>query len=131
MKEFAPIPLEVEEIAQDIVDAAVKVHKTLGPGLLESVYEACLAHELRKRGRAVETQVILPVVYDGVRVEAGLRFDMLVDDQVIAELKAVEKITPLDEAQLLTYLKLTGHRLGLLLNFNTPVMRKGIKRMVL
>jgi GxxExxY protein len=95
------------------------------------VYEACLCHELNKRGLPFERQTALPVVYDGIRLDAGLRLDVLVDECVIVELKAVEEMIPLYEAQLLTYLKLTGHRLGLLINFNVPVIRDGIKRMVL
>ena len=114
MNKFEPIPPEVEQAARITIDAAFKVHKTLGPGLLESVYEACLAHELRQRGIQVETQIALPVIYEGLRLEAGLRLDMLVANQLIVGLKAVEKMNSLFEAQLLTYLKLTGRRLGLL-----------------
>lgn len=114
-----------------IVDAAFAVHKALGPGLLESVYEVCLCHELKKRGIPFHSQVALPVVYDNVRLDAGLRLDLLVADSVIVELKAVEKHNPLFEAQLLTYMKLTGKRLGLLINFNVPLIKDGIKRIVL
>ena len=112
------------------MDAVVRVHRALGPGLLESVYETCLAHELRKRGLQVRTQISVPVVYDGERLEAGLRLDLVVDDNVIVEVKAVEKMNPVCEAQLLTYLKLTGLRLGLLVNFNVPLAKDGIKRLV-
>lgn len=126
-----PIPERVEWIASQLVDAAYKVHKALGPGLLESVYEACLCHELTKRGIKFRRQLELPVVYDGVRLDAGLRLDLLVDECVIVELKAVEKHNPLFEAQLLTYLKLTGHRLGLLINFNVELIKNGIQRIVL
>jgi GxxExxY protein len=108
-----------------------KFTKLLGPGLLESVYEACLTHELRRRGIPVETQIALPVIYEGLRLEARLRLDMLVANQLIVELKAVEKMNDLFEAQLLTYLKLTGRRLGLLINFNVPLLKHGIKRIVL
>jgi len=131
MNKFEPIPPEVEQAARITIDAAFKVHKTLGPGLLESVYEACLAHELRQRGIQVETQIALPVIYEGLRLEAGLRLDMLVANQLIVELKAVEKMNSLFEAQLLTYLKLTGRRLGLLINFNVPLIKHGIKRIIL
>ncbi|MGA2066262.1 MAG: GxxExxY protein [Thermoguttaceae bacterium] len=131
MNEKGPIPEETERIAKAVIDAAFAVHKTLGPGLLESVYEACLCHELSKRRVPFRSQVALPVVYDGVRLDAGLRLDLIAGEAVIVELKAVEKHNPLFEAQLLTYLKLTGHRLGLLINFNVPLLKDGIKRMVL
>ena len=126
-----PIPPETERIAKEIVDAAVAVHRALGPGLLESVYEACLDHELGSRGIDVRRQVRLPVEYKGVRVDAGLRLDLVVQDCVIVELKAVEDIAPVHKAQVLTYLKLTGHRLGLLINFNVPLVRDGIQRIIL
>ena len=126
-----PIPAEVEAVAKHVVDAALRVHKALGPGLLESVYETCLCHELHKRKLACRRQVDLPVVYDGIRLNAGLRLDLLVGDCLIVELKAVEKHNPLFEAQLLSYLKLTGHRLGLLINFNVPVLKNGLKRIIL
>jgi len=128
---YEPISAETERIAKAAVDGAFKVHATLGPGLLESVYESCLCHELKQRGIQFKTQVSLPVVYDGVRLDAGLRLDLLLADKVIVELKAVEKMQPLFEAQLLTYLKLTGLRLGLLINFNVPVIKDGIRRVVL
>ena len=120
-----------ERVAALIVDAAIKVHRTLGPGLLESVYEACLAHELRQRGLTVETQVPVPIRYEGLTLDGGLRLDMLVDGIAIIEVKAVEKSLPVHDAQLLTYLKLSGRRLGFLLNFNAPVMKNGISRFVL
>ena len=97
--------MTVNEISGAAIDAAMKVHSSLGPGLLESVYEACLAHELRKRGHHVQTQVVLPVTYDGVTIDAGYRIDLLVDDAVVVELKAVSKLEPIRAAQLLTYLK--------------------------
>jgi GxxExxY protein len=130
-KEFVPIPLELERIATEVVDSAFKVHSTLGPGLLESVYETCLTHELRKRGLKVQNQVTLPIIYDGVRLEAGLRIDLLVENQLVVEIKAVEAMAPVFEAQLLTYLKLTRNRLGLLVNFNVPRIKEGIKRVIL
>lgn len=114
-----------------MVDAAFAVHKTLGPGLLESVYEVCLAHELEKRRLTVVRQVTVPVLYDGVRLEAGLRLDLVVEDCVVVELKAVEALLPVHTAQVLTYLKLSGHRLALLINFNVPLIRDGIKRLAL
>lgn len=122
---------ELDRITGAIVDCAFSVHSELGPGLLESVYEACLAYELRHRGLTVETQLVLPVEYKNIRIETGLRLDMLVEDMVIVELKAVDKLVPIHTAQLLTYLKLARKKLGLLLNFNVPVIRDGIKRVIL
>ena len=118
---------EINAISRVIVDAAMKVHSALGPGLLESAYEACLKHELSKRGLTVASQVLLPVQYDGVAIDAGYRIDLLVEDAVVVELKAVEKVVSIHEAQLLTYLKLSGKKLGLLLNFNVLHMKDGIK----
>ena len=106
------------------------VHSALGPGLLESAYEECLAYELRKRGVAVATQVELPVAYDGIEMDVGYRIDMMVADKVIVEIKAVDTLAPIHQAQILTYLKLSGIKVGLLLNFNVEHMRDGIKRMV-
>jgi GxxExxY protein len=131
MSSYQAIPAETEMIAKLVVDAAFAVHKNLGPGLLESVYEVCLCHELKKRGIAFRRQLSLPVIYDGEQLDAGLRLDILAGEMVIVELKAVEKHNPLFEAQLLTYLKLTGHRLGLLINFNVALIKDGIKRIVL
>ncbi len=126
-----PIPDELNEVAKAIVDSAFRVHSQLGPGLLESVYEVCMAHELKKIPMKVDLQVAVPVVYDGIRFETGLRLDLLVEDCVLVEFKAVEKILPVHRAQVLTYLKLAGLRLGLLINFNVPVIRDGIKRIAL
>ena len=126
-----PIPRETDETAKAIVDCAFKVHSTLGPGLLESVYEACLVYELEKRDLNVDRQVNVPVIYDGRRFNTGLRLDLLVNDCVVVELKAVETLLPVFHAQLLTYLKLSSKRLGLLINFNVPVIKDGIKRLVL
>jgi len=120
----------LDEIASEIVDAAFEVHSTLGPGLLESVYEVCLAHELKKRGLLVERQKALPVTYDGVRIEAGLRLDLVVNDKIIVEIKAIETLLPVHKAQVLTYLKLSGHEIGLLINFNVPLIKDGIKRII-
>jgi len=128
---YEPISQEIEQIVTKVMDAAFKVHRALGPGLLESVYEVCLCHELSKQSISFQKQLSLPVFYDGVRLDAGLRLDLLVEDALIVELKAVEKMIPLYEAQLLTYLKLTDKRLGLLINFNVPVLKNGFKRLVL
>jgi len=126
-----PTGVDTEIIAAHIVDAAYHFHTALGPGLLESVYEVCLAYELRKRGLDVRTQLQLAIRYDEIEVEAGLRIDMVVGDLVIVELKAVEALLPLHDAQLLTYLKLSGFRLGILINFNVPRIKNGIKRVIL
>jgi GxxExxY protein len=125
---FAPISEEVEGIA---VDAALAVHRALGPGLLESAYEACLAHKLTLRQVPFRTQVLMPVRYKDVSIATGFRIDLLAGESVIVELKAVEKILPLFEAQILTYLRLTNLRLGLLINFNVPLLKNGIRRIVL
>jgi GxxExxY protein len=122
--------MDIEAVGRQIVDASIKVHRALGPGLLESAYQHCLAYELRKRGLRVECEVQLPVVYDGLQIDAGYRLDMLVEGIVIVENKAVERILPVHQAQLLTYLKLHDCRLGYLLNWNVPLMKQGIKRMV-
>ncbi len=125
-KTYAPIPLETERIGKIVLDAAYKVHTTLGPGLMESVYEACVAYEIKKQNLLVETQVVLPVKYDEVIVKTGLRLDMWVEKLVIVEFKVVQTMILLFDAQLLTYLKLTENRLGFLMNFNV----KRLKRMV-
>ena len=108
----------------------MKVHTLLGPGLLESAYESCLVHELRKRGLKVESQVALPVVYDGEKIDLGYRIDLIVADQVIVEIKCVEAINPVHKSQLLSYLRLSGRRVGLLINFHVEHLRDGIRRMV-
>ena len=123
-------PEDINRISGQIVDSAMKVHTQLGPGLLESAYEACLKHELRKRGLSALSQVGLPVVYDGQRIDVGYRLDLLVEESIVVELKAVSQLIPLHEAQLLSYLKLGGFKLGLLINFNTLRLKDGIKRMV-
>jgi len=120
----------INQITGQIVDAAMKVHSALGPGLLENAYQGCLLHELGKRGLKVSPQVVLPVLYDGVQVDVGYRIDLLVEGCVIIELKSVEKLAPIHEAQLLTYLKLSGIKVGLLMNFNVLHMKDGIKRLV-
>ena len=114
-----------------VVDAAIKVHSVLGPGLLESVYEACLAYELTNRGLKVASQVWLPIIYEGMKLDAGLRIDLLIEDQIVIELKSVETILPVHHAQLITYLKLSGHRLGFLMNFNARLLKDGLHRRVL
>ena len=129
-KVYAPLSAEEERIGKIIVDAAIAVHRFLGPGLLESVYEVCFCHELAKRGLALRRQVMVPILYDGITFEEGLRLDVLVEDRVICELKAVAVMNPVYEAQLLSQLKLTGNRLGYLINFNVPLIKNGIKRMI-
>jgi len=121
--------MEQNEITGTIVNAAIKVHSALGPGLMEGAYKVCLEHELSRRGLKVERERILPVVYDGIPIDAGYRVDFIVEDSVVVEVKAA-KAHPVFEAQLLTYLKLGGMRVGLLLNFFVPSMKDGIKQMV-
>ena len=128
---FAPLSEREEGIARYVVDAAYTVHKELGPGLLEKVYEVCLCHELSKRGLQCQRQVAIPIKYDGIVFDEGLRLDVLVEDLVICELKAVDEMNPVWEAQILSHLKLTGKRLGFLINFNVPLISKGIKRIIL
>ena len=120
-----------EALTEQIIGAAIEVHKHWGPGLYEEVYERSLCHELRLRNVAFETQVQLPLVYKGERVGDDLRLDLIVQAKVVVELKAIKELEPIHEAQLLTYMKLTGCRIGLLINFNVPVLKQGIKRMVL
>jgi GxxExxY protein len=122
--------MDIEAVGKEIVNAAVKVHRALGPGLLESAYQQCLTYELRKRGLHVDCEVLLPVVYDGQEIDAGYRIDMLVEEMVIVENKVVSILLPIHEAQMLTYLKLQDCRLGFLLNWNVTLMKQGIKRMV-
>lgn len=118
------------KLSGEVIGAAIEVHKGLGPGLLESAYEECLCYELSQRGIGFKRQVVLPVQYKGVNLEAGYRIDVLVEEMIILELKSVEQIQPIHEAQLLTYLKLADKWLGLLINFNTPVLKNGIRRIV-
>ena len=128
---FEPLPRRTHEIATRVLDAAFAVHRTLGPGLLESTYEICLEHELRQRGHDVQRQVALPVVYDTIKLDAGYRIDLIVDREVIVEVKSVEALAPVHEAQVLTYLKLSERRLGYLINFNVALLKQGIRRMIL
>jgi GxxExxY protein len=122
--------MDIEEIARKIVDAAIKVHIALGPGLLESAYQKCLEYELKRDGLKVECEVVLPIIYENIKIDDGYRIDMIVEGSVIVENKTVEKLMPIHEAQLLTYLKMKNHKLGFLLNWNVPRMKDGIKRMV-
>ena len=122
--------LRHNELSELIIKSAIEVHRELGPGLLESIYETCLAHELREQGIPFLQQLAVPITYKGVRMSNDLKLDLLVDDRIIVEVKAVEEFHPVHQAQLLTYLKLTDKRIGLLLNFNSPILVKGIKRMM-
>ena len=128
--ESAEVKERLNDITEQVIGAAIAVHRVLGPGLLESAYEACLAYELAERGLTVERQKSLPVTYRDVRVDCGYRVDLLVEGLVVVELKAVEELGPIHEAQLLSYLKLSGCRVGLLINFNVKVLKQGIRRMV-
>lgn len=123
--------VDIEAIAADVVDCAIKVHKALGPGLLESAYQNCHVYELNKRGWDAETEVKLPLIYESQKIDVGYKMDSLINKLVIVENKAVEILLPVHEAQLLTYMKLSGCRLGFLLNWNVPLMKHGIKRFVL
>jgi len=120
----SPLPSELEDLSRALIDSAFKVHRSLGPGLLESVYQACLCIELSKRGIDFESQAPVPITYDGVRLEAGLRLDLLVERSLIVEIKAIH------QSQLLTYLKLSELRLGLLINFNVVLFKQGVKRLI-
>jgi len=122
--------MDINQLSSKIIGAAIEVHKALGPGLLESSYQKCLCHELRLRGIPFEYEKPLPLVYKGEKLDCGYQMDLVVENTVIVELKSCEKRQPIHEAQLLTYLKLSNLKLGLLLNFNVPVMRDGIKRIV-
>jgi GxxExxY protein len=123
--------LQHEQITEAVIGCAIKVHSALGPGLLEKVYEVCLAHELAKAGLSVQRQVPLPVRYDGLELDAGFCMDLIVEGCVVIELKAIEKVIPLHQAQLMTYLRLSGYHTGLLLNFNVLRLADGITRRVL
>lgn len=129
--EHARLPSATNAVSADVVDVAIRLHRELGPGLLENVYEVCLAQDLEQRGLGVERQVILPVIRRGVRLDAGFRVDLIVARSVIVELKSTTELLPVHRAQLLTYLKLSGLRLGLLINFNVPMLRLGIQRVIL
>jgi len=122
--------LSAHDVSHTVIKAALKVHSALGPGLLESAYEACLVHELRKSGLQVQAQVALPITYDEVVLDVGYRLDLIVEDLVLVEIKAVDAIAPIHEAQLLSYLKLSGKSLGLIINFHVLHLKEGIKRLV-
>jgi GxxExxY protein len=130
-EEIEPLPAGIERIGRRVVDAAFAVHKTLGPGLLESVYEACLAQELSRVGLQVKRQVGLPVAYGDVRMDVGYRLDLLVGDCVVVEVKAIDALASIHSAQVLTYLRFSGVRLGYLINFNTVLLKNGLRRLVL
>ncbi len=127
---FEPIEDSLNEIGKKVVDSAYQVHINLGPGLLESVYQKCFIAELRERNLSFNTEVLIPIKYKHHEIDANLRLDVIIEDKVIVELKSVEQLLPVFEAQLLTYLKLTGKRLGFLINFNVPKIKDGIKRLV-
>jgi GxxExxY protein len=120
-----------DELSKRVIGCAIEVHRNLGPGLLESTYEQCLAHELKCAGISFKLQHPLPVNYNGVKLDCGYRVDLFVDNKIIVELKSVDKVLPIHQAQLLTYMKLAGIKIGLLMNFNVRFMKNGIKRMVL
>ncbi|RJP72787.1 MAG: GxxExxY protein [Candidatus Abyssobacteria bacterium SURF_17] len=119
-----------DELSNVVIGAAIEVHRCLGPGLLEAAYHQCLARELSLRNLRFETEKSIPVNYKGINLECGYRLDFMVEDKLIVELKAIEKMLPIYDAQMLTYLKLTGRKLGLIMNFNVPLLREGIKRIV-
>jgi GxxExxY protein len=122
---------ELNEISGQVIGAAIEVHRNLGPGLLESTYETCLAHELEMRGLCTERQKTLPVIYKDIRLDDGYRIDLIVDQKVVVEIKSVDELAPVHEAQVLMYLKLSNLRLGLLINFNVPLLKQGIRRFVI
>jgi len=130
-KVFQPVPPDIEKVGKAVLDSAFKVHTALGPGLLESVYETTLTYEIRKSGLTVANQLSVPILYDGQKLEAGFRLDMLVENCVIVELKSVENMNPVYEAQIMTYLRLSEKRLGFLINFNVKHLKDGIKRFVM
>ena len=123
--------MDVNRLTNEIIGAAIEVHRALGPGLLEKAYEECLCRELAVRDIRFERQKDLPVIYKGAKLDCGYQLDLLVEDKVVVELKAIEKLLPIHDAQLLTYLKLGGWQVGLLINFNVPVLKDGIRRKVL
>lgn len=128
---FQPIPADVERIGKVVLNAAYKVHTTLGPGLLESVYQTSLKHVIEKSGVNVKTDVKLPIIFEGTKLDSGLQLDMLVEKNVIVDIKSVERMNLLYEKQLITYLRLSRLRLGFLINFNVPYLKDGIKRLVI
>lgn len=131
MKIFKPLSETEERIGKAIVGSAYTVHKTLGPGLLEKVYEVCFVHELKKKGLNVQRQIDIPISYDGIVFDEGLRLDVLVENLAVCELKAVDQVNPVWQAQIISHLKLTNIRLGYLINFNVPIIKEGIKRFII
>ena len=131
LKIESPLSNEEEEVGRAVVNAAFYVHKSLGPGLLERVYEVCFCHVLSERGYRVQRQIDIPIVFEDMIFDEGLRLDVMVNDLVVCELKALEQVHPVWQAQLLSHMKLTGKRLGYLINFNVPLIKDGIQRMVL
>jgi len=127
----SPIPLATDLVAKHVVDAAFQVHQALGPGLLESAYEECLSYELAQRDIEHKRQVAMPLMYKGLKLDVGYRIDLLVASCVVVEVKAIESLAPIHQAQLMTYLKLTEHRLGFLMNFNVRLFKDGVRRVVL
>jgi GxxExxY protein len=125
------LPSATEAIGRSIFESALAVHRALGPGLLESAYEACLAYELERRGHRVVRQLTLPVVYGDIRLEVGYRIDLLIDDEVVVEIKSVDALTPVHDAQILTYVRLSNRRLGFLINFNVALLKSGVRRKIL
>lgn len=130
-KTYQPLSEDLERIAKIVVDSAYKVHSALGPGLLEKVYEICFCYELQKHGLSYQRQVDIPIIYDEIEFQEGLRLDVLVEGRVICEIKALENVNPVWQAQILSHLKLTKNRLGFLINFNVPKIKEGIKRFVI
>jgi GxxExxY protein len=130
-KAFREVDPETDRIAKEIVDCAYQVHSGLGPGLLENAYEISLAYEISKRGFKVQRQVDIPMVYKEIRLDSGFRLDLWVENKVIVEVKAVEQLLSVHRAQVITYLKLSGNKLGFLINFNVPILKKGIERIIL
>jgi GxxExxY protein len=130
VEDVAVMEERIERVAREVVDSAIKVHTALGPGLLESAYQQCLVHELRKRALKAEAEICLPLEYDAVRIDAGYRIDMRVEDCIIIENKTVDQVLPIHEAQLLTYLKLSGCPLGFLVNWKVKLLKHGIRRLV-
>jgi len=131
LKRKSPLSVEEEEVGRAVVNAAFHVHKTLGPGLLERVYEICFCHVLSEKGFSIQRQIDIPIVFEDMTFDEGIRLDVMVNELVVCELKALEHVHPVWQAQLLSHMKLTGKRLGYLINFNVPLIKDGIQRMVL
>jgi GxxExxY protein len=131
LKRKSSLSAEEEEVGRAVVNAAFHVHKTLGPGLLERVYEVCFCHVLTEKGFRIQRQIDIPIVFEGMTFEEGLRLDVMVNDLVVCELKALEQVHPVWQAQLLSHMKLTEKRLGYLINFNVPLIKDGIQRIIL